>query len=172
MIKPVVDEKHWHLLAFMVQSPGVWTPHSVVVGSEDQNLTLPQLVNLKKAHNVPDASVLMGISYLGWMTERQINGQPDVDPPTILSEAYRQGMVAAARVNPTDPSQPVNPYDAIDPNIHIRAKAAEWQAGFTATRTAQNDSQTLVIRQELAKTPDSTGIKATGEIKPSTLNKP
>lgn len=155
---PIVDEKHWFLFSFMVQSPGVWTPQSIVVASNNQNLSIPQIVQLRKENNVPDASVIISVSYLGWMTERAINGQPDVDPPTVISEAYRQGMVAATRAHKDDPEQPVNPYDPTDSNPHIRAKSIEWSAGFVAVRTAQNDTATEVVQQKLVKPSKHTGV--------------
>lgn len=138
----VSKHKYWYLLAYMVQSPGAWVPHSIIVGSDKPELNVPQLNILKKAHQVPDASVLIAVSPLGWQTEKSINGQPDIDPPTKPSDAYRQGMVAAARVRITDAQQPINPFTGTKPEEV--AKADEWSAGFQMVREIQGDVHTPV----------------------------
>ena len=149
----VSNGKYWFLLSYMTQQPGVWVPHSVVVGAESPNLTVPQLNKLKEAYGVPMASVLMSVSALGFMTEKEINGLPEIDPPTTISAFYRQGMVAATRVNPADTSQPMNPYGATGAPEDM-AKASEWMEGFQAVRNAQADSTTPVPRLELPKEPE------------------
>lgn len=134
--------KHWYLLAYQVQVPGAWVPHSIIVASDKVELNVPQLNMLKKAHQVPDGAVLVGISYMGWQTEKSINGQPEIDPPTKLSDAYRVGMVSAARVRPSDEQQPINPYSGLTPED--MAKADEWASGFAAMRAMQIDVTTPV----------------------------
>lgn len=143
--------KHWYLLAYMVQSPGAWVPHSIIVGSDKPELNVPQLNNLKKAHQVPDASVLISISPLGCQTEKSINGLPDIDPPTKPSDAYRLGMVAAARVRASDENQPINPFISGVPEEAARAE--EWAAGFQAVRDAQNDVMSPVVTATPARPP-------------------
>ena len=165
--------KHWFLMSFMIQQPGVWAPFSTVVGSEELNLTIPQLNAMKKAYQVPEASVMLSISYLGYMTEKKINGLPDVDPPTQISDFYRQGMVAATRVLESDPAQPLNPYGVHDASAEEMAKAREWQDGFNAVRTAQADKSTPVPQLELAGKPEvPQGTTVSGETKPENLRKP
>lgn len=140
--------KHWFLLAYQVQNPGLWVPHSVIMGFDTNELSIPLLNQAKHDKKVPEASVLLSVSYLGFMSERRINGQPDVDPPTVISDAYRVGMVAAAQVPAADPKQPVNPYGVIDVPPEEAAKAYEWQQGFDAVRAAQSDTRTPVQRIE------------------------
>lgn len=136
-------KKHWYLLAFLTQQPGVWVPHSVIVASDENFLTVPQINGLKRAHNVPEASVMIGVSYLGFMSEKKINGQPDIDPPVVLSDAYKLGMVAAARIMASEECQPVNPYGQ-DLTDEGKAQAIDWQNGFVAVRLAQADNTTPI----------------------------
>lgn len=152
--------KHWFLLAYQVQAPGVWVPHSIIIGSDKAELNVPQLNMLKKAHQVPDAAVLIAVSPLGWQTEKSINGQPDIDPPTKLSDAYRLGMVAASRVRISDAQQPINPFPGNDPED--LAKANEWAAGFHAVREAQKDTHSAVPLTEplVPPTPAKVGERA------------
>lgn len=166
------EPKHWFLLSYMVQQPGMWAPHSIVVGSETLELTLPQLINLRNAYGVPEASILMAISPLGWMTEKAINGKPDIDPPTVISEAYRQGMLAATKVAVTDPRQPLNPYSLSSESPQEMADAEEWQQGFFEVRKAQADNVTSIKRFEPPPEAKQTGETASGEVKPESLRKP
>ena len=134
----VSKHKYWFLLAYQVQAPGAWVPHSIIVGSDKAELNVPQLNVLKKAHQVPDAAVLIAVSPLGWQTEKSINGLPEIDPPTKPSQAYRLGMVAASRVRISDEQQPINPFTGTKPEEVARAD--EWAAGFQAVREAQSDA--------------------------------
>lgn len=137
-----VPYKYWYLLSFLVQQPGVWAPHSTVVGSDTQDLSIPKLNALKEAHGVPAASVLLSVSYLGWMSENGVNGKPDIDEPTAVSEAFRKGMAAAAKPLGPSEAQPVNPYNVVSGDARETANAAEWQAGFAEVRRAQAEHQT------------------------------
>lgn len=160
--------KHWFLMSFMCQQPGVWAPFSIVVGSDEGNLTIPQIQNLKEAHNVPAASVLIAISPLGYMTEKAINGLPEVDPPTVTSAAYRQGMLAAVRVEPNAKGQPINPYGSLgSPQDGVNAQ--DWQEGFTAARSAQADKTTPVPCLEIPPPTAPQGEVVDGTTKPSNL---
>lgn len=151
------NKKYWFLLAYMVQQPGLWVPRSILIGADTENLTVPQLNNFKQAYGVPDTSVLMSVSTLGYMTEKEINGLPEIDPPTKISHFYRQGMVAATRVNPADTSQPTNPYGATCTPEDM-ANASEWLEGFQAVRNAQADSTTPVPRLEVTLPPEKEAV--------------
>lgn len=163
------ESKHWYLLSYMVQQPGLWTPSSAVVGSDTKELSIPQLNALKKAHKIPDNSVLIGVSYLGLQTEKRINGLPEIDPPTVPTDAFRLGMIAATRVSAQDPSQPVNPF-VEDGTPQTRAKAAEWQEGLIAVRQAQQDRITEVRRLELPKPEQQNEVSSV--VKPGNTRQP
>lgn len=121
----------------MVQHPGLWVPTSFLIGSESMNLTVPQLTNSKLANRVPDNSVMIACSYMGYQTEREINGQPSVEEPSVLSEAYQKGVAAAVDSAPTDPWQPQNPYQSATNDPHVVADNAEWERGFKSIRALQ-----------------------------------
>ncbi|TKW65233.1 MAG: hypothetical protein DI616_16030 [Paracoccus denitrificans] len=131
------EPKHWFLLSYLVQQPGLWTPTSIVVGADTMNISIPQLNGYKQAHRVPEASVMIAVSYLGFQTEKAINGLPDIDPPTIASREYDEGVIAAVKISPHDSRQPLNPYANGDMDPYTVAKAEEWMRGFDATRRAQ-----------------------------------
>lgn len=136
-----VPYKHWYLLAYMVQQPGSWVPHSIIAGSDTMELSIPKLNAMKEAYSVPQASVLISVSYLGWMSENGANGKPDINEPTAISEAYRLGMTAATKPVTSNEPQPVNPYNVVSGNAVEVANAAEWQQGFADVRRAQAEHQ-------------------------------
>ena len=134
--KPV--KKHWYLLAFSVQHPGAWIPASFVHGFDNMRITIPELRVAKQINHLGDNSVMLAVCYMGYGTEREINGMPEVDPPSYTSDFFNEGVLAAVRNPVTNSIQPVNPYttgDVTDP--HVQHAAAEWTAGFNSFREAE-----------------------------------
>lgn len=153
LAKPV--KKHWYLLSFSVQHPGAWIPASFVHGFETMRITVPEIRLAKQLNHITDNSVMIAVCYMGLATEREINGVPEIDPPSHTSDSFREGMAAAMKVSATDSIQPVNPYSfgpgAADPqNQHA---AAEWQSGFTLTRESQQALYTTAKPEPVGDTP-------------------
>lgn len=142
------EPKHWYLLAFMVQHPGMWAPSSFLLGSESVNLTIPQINNAKLLNKIPNASVLIGTSYLGYQSERVINGQEDLEAPSVLTEAYQKGVAAAMEHSMSAAWQPSNPYVKGSMDNHDRADEAEWQRGFDSIRALQKANHARVTPPE------------------------
>lgn len=160
IVKPV--KKHWYLLSFQVQHPGAWIPSSFVHGFDNMRITIPELRVAKQINHMGDNSVMLAVSYMGYATEREINGMPEVDPPSHTSNGFNEGMVAAMTVSAGDTNQPINPYtrNGLDPNDpHVAHAASEWQAGF------------LLCRENQKKIPTVQPISVVGD-KPTVLEEP
>lgn len=125
-------EKHWFLMSFQVQHPGTWVPMSFLVALDDMGMTVPQMNAAKQANRVPDSSVLIAVSYLGYKTEKAMNGLPEVDEPTVLSDPYKEGLLAAGSVDPSSPNQPLNPYSMTNGDPLESWKMNEWANGVQA----------------------------------------
>lgn len=125
-------EKHWFLMSFQVQHPGTWVPMSFLVALDDMSMSVPQMNAAKQANRVPDSSVLIAVSYLGYKTEKAMNGLPEVDEPTVLSDPYKEGLLAAGSVDPSSPSQPLNPYSMTNGDPVEIWKMNEWANGVQA----------------------------------------
>lgn len=136
MHKPV--KKHWYLLSFFVQHPGAWIPSSFVHGFDNMRITVPELRVAKQINHVGDNSVMLAVCYMGFATEREINGVPEIDPPSYTSKTFVEGFMAASLCPASDSVQPVNPYSLMDTNDpHVQHDAEEWKLGFDTQRTAE-----------------------------------
>lgn len=140
MLPAKPTKKHWYLLSFQVQHPGAWIPASFVHGFDNMRITIPELNIAKQLNQVGNNSVMLAVCYLGYATEREINGIPEIDPPSHASDSYREGVLAAMQCPVTNSIQPVNPYtttgqDIADP--HVQHAAAEWQAGYMMVREVE-----------------------------------
>lgn len=132
MVKP--EKKHWYLLSFNVQHPGAWIPASFVHGFNNMRVTIPELRVAKQLNHLGDNSVMLAVCYMGYATEREINGIPEIDPPSFTSEYFREGLVAASQCDVGDSIQPVNPYSSNVTDPQVVFAASEWKSGFDTFR--------------------------------------
>lgn len=143
--KPDANKKtHWHLLSLMVPSPGQWQPISFMGSYSSKQLTLPVIQALRAANGVPETAVLMSVSYIGLMSKHAMAGTSDAIVPTKLSDAYRQGMIAAMAT--VDPSADIkNPYEEFaSASREMLMQANEWAEGFAEGVHVRETAKTLV----------------------------
>ena len=62
-------KKHFYAFAFQYVSGTVQGTSSTYVGYDDQIVTLPRINTAKSGAGVPATAALIGLSYLGYMTE-------------------------------------------------------------------------------------------------------
>lgn len=133
MSDPVKDPNkkvHWFLLSFMVPVPGQWQPASFMGSYTSKNLSLPIINALRESNGMPADAVLTGISYVGMNTLHKMRGTSDAPVRTVLSDAYRQGLIAA-QVHVKGTGDPVNPYEAFaNQSQELLHKANEWAEGL------------------------------------------
>lgn len=163
--------KHWFLLSYWLQQPGNWVPASSVVSNDTMNLSIPTLIAMRKLKGVSEQSVLISVSYLGFMTEREVNGMPEIDPPSLVSEPFKEGMHAAIIVDKTDAFQPMNPYNAPDKDQncpHVVYAADEWRLGYKYVRDAQFKGDVGISHTRPPTTVDHELTKQPPEVDPQT----
>lgn len=149
--KPDPNKKsHWFLLHYLVPMPGIWQPETFVGSVSSKTLTLPVISALREAQGLPETSKLVTFTYMGYMTKHSMAGTNDAPVPTKMSEAFRQGMMAAMTI-PAGLT-PMNPYEQYaQESREMMLHANEWAEGHaeaTALRDAQqsasNPSQSVV----------------------------
>ncbi|AWH15472.1 hypothetical protein [Pseudomonas phage 98PfluR60PP] len=110
------------------------------MGLDEKKVPVTALNKAKQDNNISNSSVLLSVSYLGYMTDKAMNGLPDIDPPTVASEKFREGMVAAIKYQDSTTNPIINPYSVNPDNDPQQAHdAEEWSAGYALVRTSQHD---------------------------------
>lgn len=66
--------RHWYCLSFVDGDGGNLTHASVYLGWDDQKITKPRIAEAKRGAEVGEDSVLMAVSYLGYMTHEEVTG--------------------------------------------------------------------------------------------------
>ena len=150
MSKP---KHHWWLLSFMVQSPGAWVPTSFLHAREEMLLDIGSINKAKEVRGMANNSVLLSASYMGYCNDNVIQGLPEIDPPTTISDSYREGVIAATLVPYHDPNQPVNPYVNADGSVIDEWASGEWSTGFQSIRAAQQSDISTVKRIDVTAPP-------------------
>lgn len=121
---------HWFLMGFMVPSPGQWRPVSFYGSYTNRILTLNATKAIREAQGVPEDAVLLNVSYIGYASLHTIRGTSDEIVPTKLSDAYRQGLIAANTPNMTGKDF-VNPYEEFSSaSREMQIRANEWAEGY------------------------------------------
>jgi hypothetical protein len=117
---------------------------------DEMFVSIPELLVAKEKNNVPQTSVITGVSYLGYGNERKMNGVPDLDPPSHVSEAFSEGLIAGLTIPASHHNQPVNPYSinsGTDPYEDHKSK--EWSTGLHLGRSqfgkAANEIKTAPV---------------------------
>lgn len=149
--KPDPNKKsHWYLMHYLVPVPGIWQPESFVGSVTSKTLSLPMITALREAQGLPETSKLVTFTYMGYMTKHQMAGTSDAPVPTKMSEAFRQGMMAAMTIPPG--LEPMNPYEQFaQESREMMLNANEWAEGYAeaialreAQQSASNPSQPVV----------------------------
>ncbi|AUV61822.1 hypothetical protein HWB52_gp07 [Pseudomonas phage Littlefix] len=169
--------KHWYIASFMVQHPGLWVPTSFVFGLEEMGVTIADLHRAKHENNVPENSVIIAVSYLGFKTNKAMQGLPDIDPPTEPSEKFKEGMVAAIKYVESDSNPILNPYSLNpDNDPQLMHDADEWNRGYRTVRTSHYDPKydtakpmvPTVHKEQLPSTPQKEAVKTPSEVTKNT----
>lgn len=137
--------QHWYLLSFQVQHPGLWVPLSFMHPFDEMFVSIPELLAAKEKNKVPQASVLTGVYYLGYGNERKMNGVPDLDPLSHVSEEFSEGLIAGLTIPANHHNQPINPYSinsGTDPYEDHKSK--EWSTGFNLGRAQFGKSASAI----------------------------
>lgn len=160
MSKP---KHHWWLLSFMVQSPGAWVPTSFLHAREEMLLDIGSINKAKEVRGLANNSVLMSASYMGYCNDNVIQGLPENDPPTTVSNAYREGVIAATLIPYHEPNQPINPYVDTNGSVIDEWASGEWMSGFQTIRAAQQADISGVKRIDMASQPMVSGSNTATE---------
>lgn len=121
---PNARKRHWFLAVWSVAQAGSYMPASAFVWSDKRNLSIPILTAAKEQRKLGEGAVLVGVSYVGHMTQYELTGTSPDPVPTTATAAYNLGLEQA--LTASDPTQLVNPFDIADD-----FQRAEWQAGIT-----------------------------------------
>lgn len=140
-------KQHWFLLAFSVPVPGSWQPASLTVGVGSKLMTTQAMETARDQNGLPPKSVLTSVSYLGYASAHKMRGTRDEMRLTAPSEAFRQGMRAAALSAQGHPVS--NPYlgsEIEDAKVLIQ----EWDAGFKEITDAHADAANALAAETTA----------------------
>lgn len=120
---PNARKRHWFLAVWSVAQAGSYMPASAFVWSDKRNLSIPILTAAKEQRKLGEGAVLVGVSYVGHMTQYELTGTSPAPVPTVTTAAYNLGLEQAF-ASP-NPEQLVNPFDLSDD-----FQRAEWDAGI------------------------------------------
>lgn len=124
---------HWFLLTFAVPAPGYYGLCSMFVSSTTQTMSLPQIVNARNERQIPESATLTDVSYLGRMTNDEMNPPPETIPNLIApTEAYMDGYHAAVQMQTNNNEPPVNPFVSETPGEGLPQQGIDWAEGFMA----------------------------------------
>lgn len=146
-------KSHWHLLSYMVPTPGQWRPVSFYGSYSNKILTLPAQQALRQSHNIPEDAVLMSVSYIGFASKHTIAGTSDKPVATTVTDAYRQGLTAAQMSTPG--ADVKNPYlEFADVDADMAFKCGEWSNGYSEMLDVLQRAQEIALEEYSApKTP-------------------
>lgn len=128
---PVIDKnarkRHWFLAVWSVPQIGHFVPMSAYVWSDKRSINIPTLTAAKQQRKLGDGAVLIGVSYVGYMTQYELTGTSPEPVATTTTAAYNLGLEQALSV--PEPEKLVNAFQAEDRFHH-----EEWQAGANRGR--------------------------------------
>ncbi len=116
--------KHWYLFAFSTPAPGHVAMASVIAGLDNSQVTVPVLIEMRRTHQIPETAVVVGISYLGYMTQETMEGPKPVEQvqqgvSDVYLSGYKAGLLGTT-------ARSLNPYNAED----NQAAFVSWDSGF------------------------------------------
>lgn len=120
---PNARKRHWWLAVWSVPQAGHFAPMSAYLWTSGRNVTIPQINTAKQQRQLPDASVLTGIHYVGYQSQYELTGTKADPIPSALTPAYNLGLEQALAA--ADPTVLVNVYTEAAP-----FERSEWQAGY------------------------------------------
>ena len=124
---------HWYLLAFAVPAPGHVGFISLFMSNSTNKLNLPAIQAARQQKGVPENACQIGLSYLGHMTQDEMNPPPEIAPNLIApTEAYMDGYHAASDMNKEGNSAPANPFISGVLGEAMSQEAIDWAEGFMA----------------------------------------
>lgn len=130
---PSQKKQHWYLLAFAIPGPGHTAFASLFMSNSTNKLSLPVLQAARQQKGIPDSACMIGSSYLGHMTQDEMNPPPETVPNLIApTEAYMDGYHAASVMNQQGNSAPNNPYVSATPGEPLPQEGIDWADGFMA----------------------------------------
>lgn len=128
---PAIDtnarKRHWFLVVWSVPQIGHFVPMSAYVWSDKRSINIPTLNAAKQQRKLGDGAVLIGVSYVGYMTQYELTGTSPEPVPSTTTVSYNLGLEQALSV--PEPEKLVNAYPEDD-----RFNHAEWEAGATRGR--------------------------------------
>ena len=128
---PAVDQnnrkRHWFLATWSVPQVGHYAPASAYVWSDKRSLNIPTLNAAKVQRKLGDGAVLVGVSYVGFMTQYELTGTFPDPVPTSTTISYNLGLEQALSVS--EPEKLINAYPEDDHFNH-----AEWEVGAARGR--------------------------------------
>lgn len=129
MSKPV-KQYHYFCLSFVTQFPGGSQFSSHYMRGDQQNISLPDIIGFRHDGKIPETAVLLGMSYLGYMTEEQFS--PSQGLPPKAPKSYLEGIEAGLYTE--DPI----------PNLYEpeSADSLQFLAGVEAGREMRNKKVT------------------------------
>lgn len=125
-------KQHWFLLAFAVPGQGFTGFVSLFMSSKSKDLSLP-VIQAARQQKVPENACMISTSYLGHMTQDEMNPPPEVAPNLIApTEPYMDGYHAASVMHQDGNSAPANPYVSSVPGEGLSQDGIDWAEGFMA----------------------------------------
>lgn len=124
---------HWFSLAFAVPGPGHTAFTSLFMSATSNKLSLPVLQAARQQKNLPDHACMIGASYLGCMTQDEMNPPPETIPNLIApTEHYMDGYHAAVLMQTEGNAPPNNPYVSQVAGDPLPQEGIDWADGFMA----------------------------------------
>lgn len=126
-------KQHWFLMAFAIPAQGHTAFTSVFMAHKTKDMTLPVIQSVRSGKGIPDQACTISVSYLGYMTQDQMNPPPETIPNLIApTEPYMDGYHAASEMHVQGNSAPSNPFLSTVPGEPMSQDAIDWAEGFMA----------------------------------------
>lgn len=124
---------HWYSLAFAVPGPGHMGYVTVILSNTSNKLSLPVLAAAREQRKIPEQALMIGASYLGCMTQDEMQPPPEKVPNLIApTEAYMDGYHAAVLLQQPGHEPPINPHAPSKPGEALPQEGIDWADGFMA----------------------------------------
>lgn len=126
-------KQHWYLLAFAVPGAGFTGFTSLFMSNSSNRLNLPALQAARQQKGIPDNACMISTSYLGCMTQDEMNPPPETIPNLIApTEPYMDGYHAAVLMQTAGNSAPHNPFVSQVAGEALPQEGIDWAEGFMA----------------------------------------
>lgn len=82
---------HWHSITFVFAVPSGFSFSQCFIGNDDKRLDMARINNARESAKAPINSVMIGATYLGYMTEAELKGEAEYQQPLEKWEPCNPG---------------------------------------------------------------------------------